>query len=220
MISWMRLPRRLSRGLLIAVALLPLACGAQPLTFQEGKHYDKVKQSVTPADPKRVSVEEFFWYGCPHCFAADPSVEAWKAKKPDYVDFQRVPSTLGRADGEVHARAFYIAESLNVLDKTHPALFSAIHVSKQPEHTLEDIRKLYASVAGVNPADFDKASSSFMVDNRLRRAEQLVRSYQLTSVPTIVVGGKYYTNATMAGGMDKMMAVVSFLTEKVRVERK
>lgn len=208
------------RRILLAVSLLPLACGAQPLTYQEGKQYTQVKQVAAPADAKRVGVEEFFWYGCPHCFAADPSVEAWKAKKPEYVDFQRVPATLGRPDGEVHARAYYIAESLNVLDKTHAALFSAIHVRKQPMSSLADIRKLYGDAAGVKPDDFDKATSSFMVDSRLRRADQLMKSYQLTSVPTLVVGGKYVTNATMAGGMDKMMSVVSFLVEKVRQERK
>ncbi|MDP3858746.1 MAG: thiol:disulfide interchange protein DsbA/DsbL [Stagnimonas sp.] len=208
------------RPFFLLAALLPLACGAQPMAFQEGKQYAQVKQSVPPADAKRVTVEEFFWYGCPHCFAADPSVDAWKAKKPDYVDFQRIPNTLGRADGEIHARAFYIAEALGVLDKTHGPLFSAIHVRKQPMNSVDSIRKLYGEVAGVKPEDFDKATSSFMVDSRLRRAEQLARTYQLTSVPTIVVGGKYVTNATMSGGMDKLMAVVSFLTEKVRLERK
>lgn len=208
------------RRLLLATALLPLACGAQPLAYQEGKQYTQVKQPVPPPDAKRVMVEEFFWYGCPHCFAADPAVDAWKAKKPDYVDFQRIPATLGRPDGEVHARAFYIAESLGVLDKTHAPLFSAIHVRKQPMASLESVRKLFGDVAGVKPEEFDKATSSFMVDSRLRRADQLMRSYQLTSVPTLVVGGRYVTNATMAGGMDKMMQVVSFLTEKVRQERK
>jgi len=216
MISW----NRLSRSLLLAVSMLPLACGAQPLSFQQGKHYEQVKQAIPPADAKRVTVEEFFWYGCSHCFAADPSVDAWKAKKPDYVDFQRVPNTLGRAEGEVHARAFYIAEILGVLDKTHPALFSAIHVQRLPMRDLASVRKLYGDVAGVKPDAFDQASSSFMVDSRLRRAETLAKTYQLTSVPTLVVGGKYVTNATMAGGMDKMMAVVSFLSEKVRQERK
>jgi thiol:disulfide interchange protein DsbA len=212
--------KRFAAPLFAAFALLPLACQAQPLAYQEGKQYNKVKQEAVPADRKRVSVEEFFWYGCPHCFAADPSVEAWKAKKPDFVDFQRVPATLGHAVGEVHARGFYIAETLGVLDKTHGPLFSAIHIRKMPMGSLADIRKLYGDVAGVKPEAFDQASSSFMVDSRLRRGEQLMRSYQLTSVPTLVVGGKYVTNATMAGGMDKMMQVVSFLAEKVRQERK
>lgn len=212
--------KRFVSPLLAVFALLPLACGAQPLAYQEGKQYAKVKQEAPVADAKRVSVEEFFWYGCPHCYAADPSVDAWKAKKPEFVDFQRVPATLGRADGEVHARAYYIAETLGVLDKTHTPLFSAIHLRKLTMGNLADIRKLYGEVAGVKAEAFDQASSSFMVDSRLRRADQLMRSYQLTSVPTLVVGGKYVTNATMAGGMDKMMQVVNFLAEKVRQERK
>jgi thiol:disulfide interchange protein DsbA len=58
------------------------------------------------------------------------------------------------------------------------------------------------------------------VDSRVRRAEDLSKLYVITSVPTIVVGGKYYTNGTLAGDFPKMMQTVDFLINKVRQERK
>ena len=80
--------------------------------------------------------------------------------------------------------------------------------------------ELIARGKKTKPEDFDRATSSFMVDSRMRRADSLAKTYFITSVPTVVVGGKYSTNLTMAGGPDKLMAVVDFLVEKIRKERK
>lgn len=213
--------KTLFRGLLLALALSPLACGAQATgSYTEGKEYKQVKEIVKPADPSKVTVEEFFWYGCIHCFHADPTIEAWKAKKPSGVDFKRVPHTLGSPVGELHARAFYAAEVLNVSDKIHQPLFDAIHNKRQPMSTPDALRALFESAAGVKPAAFDSAMASFVVDSQLRRAQQLTMSYVVTSVPTLVVGGKYTTNVTLAGSPEKAMQVVDFLVEKVKKERK
>lgn len=213
--------KTLFRGLLLALSLSPLACGAQPTaSYTEGKEYKLVREVVAPADPKKVTVEEFFWYGCPHCFHADPVIDAWKAKKSADADFQRMPNTLGSAVGELHQRAFYIAESLGVGEKIHRPFFAAIHEKRQQLATVESVRALFEKEAGVKPADFDRATSSFMVDSRMRRAQKLAMSYGITSVPTLVVGGKYATSATQAGSPEKAMQVVDFLVEKIKKERK
>lgn len=208
-------------GIAAALSLLPLACTAQPASkLQEGKDYQTVREAIAPADPKKVTVEEFFWYGCPHCFHADPYVESWRTKKPAYIDFKRIPNTLGRPEGKVHSLAFYVADTLGVLDKTHPALFAAIHEKRLPMSDIGQIRAFYEKIAGIKPDAFDRATSSFPVDTGMRRAEQLARSYGITSVPVFVVGGKYFTNATMAGGNEKLMPLVEALADKVRRERR
>lgn len=209
------------KGLLLALSLSPLACGAQATaTYTEGKEYKKVREVQTAADPKKVTVEEFFWYGCIHCYALDPVLDSWKAKKPADVDFVRVPATLGRPDGELHLRAYYIAEALNVVEKIHRPLFDAIHEKRQPMATPDALKALFERAAGVKPADFDKNTSSFMVDSRMRRAQQLAIAYGITSVPTLIVGGKYITSASQAGSPEKALQVVDFLVEKVKKERK
>lgn len=212
---------KLFRTVLAALCLLPLACNAAaPTSFTEGKDYKKVPTVVAPADAKRVMVEEFFMYSCPHCFSMDPLVKSWLPKKAAYVDFVRVPVAFGRAIGETHARAFYIAEVLGVGEKVHTPFFTAIHSQRMQMGNADELRGLFLSAAGVSAADFDKASSSFMVDSKLRRSAQLAKGYDVQSVPTFVVGGKYLTNATMAGGNEKMFAVIDFLAEKARKERK
>jgi thiol:disulfide interchange protein DsbA len=213
--------RLIVRAAFALLALMPLACSAaEDTAFKEGVQYKRVPSPQDPVDEKKVEVTEVFWYGCPHCYHLDPVIEGWRAKAPGDVLFDRMPSTLGRAEGEVHARAFYIAETLGVSDKVHKPLFRAIHEERKPMNKLDQVRDLFVSVAGVKAVDFDQASSSFMVDSKMRRAETLVRAYALTSVPTLVVDGRYYTSGSLAGNNEKAMDVLDFLIEKVRKERK
>jgi thiol:disulfide interchange protein DsbA len=201
-----------------AFALLSVAataCHADSAAYEEGKNYHKVNEVQKPDDPKRITVEEFFWYGCPHCFHLEPDVQKWLQHKPADVDFIRVPNTLGRPIGELHERVFYIAQTLGILDKVHEPLFDAIHVQGFPMSSLDSIRDLFVEKAGIKPQDFDSIANSFVVDSDMRRADSLAMSYGITGTPTIVVGGEYSVDA-----QNDMLKVVDFVVDKVRKERK
>ena len=43
----------------------------------EGTHYVKLSQPL-PVTPGKIEVIEFFWYGCPHCNAFEPMLDAWQ----------------------------------------------------------------------------------------------------------------------------------------------
>lgn len=211
----------LMRILAASLALLALACSAQdkPAPFAEGKQYKLVRIEAKPVDPKRITVEEFFWYGCEHCFHFEPFIGAWAAKKSPDVDFIRIPASLGRAEGIAHQKAFYAAEALGLGDKIHAPLFNAIHTKRQPVLTQDQLRAFFNEQTGVIPEVFDSAFTGFAVDSRVRRADALAKDYQVFSVPTVVVGGKYQTNGTMAGDNAKVGDIINFLVDKVRKER-
>lgn len=214
--------RTLMRGAFAALTMMAFACTAQAkddTQYQRGKHYGTVAKESKPVDPKRVEVAEFFWYACPHCYAFDPVVERWKKTTPADVDFVRYPATMGRPDGRLHAKAFYAAEALNVFPKMHPAIFAALHKQHQPLNTEAQISALFNRETGVLPDVFDSTFKGFGVDSRVRKAESLALQYGLTSVPILVVGGKYTTSAVMAGGFEESLKVVNFLVEKIRLER-
>ncbi|AXQ31418.1 thiol:disulfide interchange protein DsbA/DsbL [Solimonas sp. K1W22B-7] len=203
----------------VFLAMTALACSAQEPSYADGKQFKQVREVQAPADKKRILVEEFFWYGCPHCYALDPAISAWAKAKPADVDFVRVPNTLGRPAGVMHAKAFYTAESLNVLDKMHPALFDAIHKENIPLDKEEQIAAVFNRTTGLMPDLFANSFKGFAVDARFRKSEQLSKDYGITSVPVVVVGGKYMTSASMAGSNEGMLKVVNFLVAKVRKER-
>lgn len=213
--------RHAFRGLVaVVLSLSAFACSAADNPkFEEGKQYKKVNDVQAPADKSRVEVAEFFWYGCPHCYAFDPSLRAWEKTKPADVDFVRYPNSLGHPQGLLHSRAFYTEKALGVFDVMHTALFDAIHKDNDPLTSEAQIAALFKNKAGIDADKFAGTFDGFVVDAEVRNAEALSRRYGVFSVPTLVVGGKYMTGPAMTGGPDQTIATINFLVDKVRKER-
>lgn len=181
--------------------------------FDEGIEYQLVKPPVPSQTGAKLEVVELFWYGCPHCFQFEPHLHAWLEKKPENVRFVRVPAIFNQPSWLLHARAYYTAETLGVLDKIHQPLFNALHVQKRKLLTEKSLQNFFAK-HGVNAKEFSDTFHSFAVDNKVRRAVDLTRRYGIDGVPTIVVNGKYRTSARRAGTNQKMLQVLDYLLEK------
>lgn len=204
----------------VSLSLLAFACSAQDGSkFEEGKHYKKVREIQAPTDPKRIEVNEFFWYGCPHCYALEPEIDKWEKAKAADVDFVRYPNSLGRPQSLLHSKAYYTEQALKTFPKTHLPLFRAIHDEHQQLSTPEQIGAIFQSAAGIQPDVFLQTFNSFMVDAQVRKAETQARAYGVTSVPMLIVGGKYMTGPAMASTNAEAIKVLNFLIDKVRKER-
>lgn len=179
--------------------------------FKEGTHYKKVVPAQpTSVPPGRIEVAEMFWYGCGHCFQLDPAIESWRKKgKPAYVEFTRVPA-MWNDTLRIHARLFYATEALGKLDELHTAIFREIHANGNPLTTVEEMTAFFKK-HGVSPEEFQKAFSSFGVESKLQRADFLNRRFQINSVPTVVVNGKYVTDLQRAGGERELFDVIDEL---------
>jgi protein dithiol oxidoreductase (disulfide-forming) len=178
--------------------------------FQLGTHYNRLSPTQpTSSSPEQIEVAEIFWYGCPHCFAFDPYVKAWVAKKPEYVSFVRVPAVWNPLL-RLHARAFYTAEALGKGAEMHDPLFREIHENHNMLDTEDQLRDFFGKF-GVDAAAFKGAFDSFAVHAKLQRADELNRRYRVQSVPAVVVNGKYTTDGSMAGGYDELFALVDEL---------
>lgn len=189
------------------------------LAIDEGFEYNLVKPTIETNDPSKVEVAELFWYGCPHCNEFEPTLNKWLKTKPDNVNFIRIPAVF-RESWIPHARAYYTADALGVLDKTHSAFFEAIHKDRRRLATKKDIGEFFES-HGVKPQDFDKVWNSFIVQSRVKRAITLTRRSGIKGVPSMMVNGKYRTSATEAGinnpggaSNDEMLKVVDLLVAK------
>lgn len=179
--------------------------------FKEGMNYTRlVPAQPTGVAPGKVEVVEVFWYGCGHCFALEPAIESWKGKdKPAYAEFVRVPAMWNDAT-RMHARVFFTAELLGKLEQLHTPIFREINVKGNQLNTVEKITAFFKE-HGVSTDEFQKAFSSFAVENKLQRADFLNRRYRIESVPTVIVNGKYKTDVTMAGGEPQLFGLIGEL---------
>jgi len=203
---------------LSSVALLSSLAGAFPSMasaaplFSENIHYENVIPAQPTTTGKKVEVVEMFWYGCPHCNSLEPYVNRWLKKKPANAEFVRIPAIF-QPGWEPLARAYYTAEILGVLEKTHSAMFETIHEKKQRINSDEDIKKFFLQ-HGVSEKDFSRVFRSFAVEAKIRRAKDMTNRYGIRGVPALIVNGKYRTGAQQAGGNAKVFKVVNFLVEK------
>ena len=201
---------RIAFALLLATPVISVA------QFLVGVEYTRVGPQPVETGIK-IEVREFFWYGCPHCFTLDPFLEKWQKTMPKNAHFVRTPAVFSDR-WAVHARAYYAFEALAITAKMHSALFHAMHVDKRP---LSDADSLAAFVAekGEDRKAFLDAYNSFGMQANVNRAMQAGRAYNLESVPTLIVDGKYMTNANIAGGLERVPQVLDFLIKLAAAER-
>ena len=200
--------------LLMALAL-PATAAAEQGSYQAGVHYRELAQRLPSAggETGKVEVIEFFWYGCPHCYELEPYIEQWRESgMPAEATFVRMPAALNDS-WRNHARAYYVAEALGVVEKIHRPLFDAMHQGGQRLADPESVRALFVS-QGVDGSAFDGAWRSYAVDTQVRRADSLARAAGISGVPAMIVGGRYEATVTLAGGREELLSLVNYLVAK------
>ena len=203
----------------LKISLLAASVGlvglANAANFVEGQDY-KVLPNPENIAGDVIVVREFFWYGCSHCYALEPHMQKWAKTRADDVAFFQTPAAMNPM-WEVSARGFYAAQQMGIQEKTHQALFDAVHKERKNNiiATQNDMGNWYASKGG-DKAKFDNLYNSFAVTTRIERAKQGAQRYQITGVPAVVVHGKY----VVSGESARVPQIVDFLVNKVREEKK
>jgi thiol:disulfide interchange protein DsbA len=172
---------------------------------------------VPVATPGKIEVVELFWYGCPHCYAFEPTLNAWAKKLPDDVSFRRVPAMFGGV-WNVHGQLFVTLEAMGVEQKVHEAIFATIHNGQQKLATPEEMADFLAN-QGVDREKFLSTYNSFAVKGQVEKDKKLAMAYQISGVPTMVVNGKYRFDLGSAGGPDQALQVADFLIQKERAAK-
>ena len=182
----------------------------------EGRHYIRLSQPVpVSAAPGKFEVIEFFWYGCPHCAAFEPALEAWVKQLPDDVAFRRVPVAFRPETYVAHQRLYYALDSLGLVLAMQRKVFYAIHVERQRLDNPAEI-SAFATKNGIDPAKLMEAFNSFGSQAKLKQANQLVDGYKIDGVPAIGIQGRFYTSGTLAGDNERALAVTDFVLQRLR----
>lgn len=199
------------KKLVVFIFLLVNSALLQAADYSEGTHYKKLPPEQVSSGEK-VEVQEFFWYGCPHCYSFEPYLKTWEKTKPANVELVRVPAIF-RPEWEVQARAYYALSNMGKIDELHEKFFKAINKDKQRLDKKELIAD-FVEKNGVDRKAFLAEYDSFSVDGMARKAKKKIKAYQIQGVPSIVVNGKYLTSGSMAGSYDNMLKITNYLIAK------
>ncbi|MFQ5993506.1 MAG: thiol:disulfide interchange protein DsbA/DsbL [Acidiferrobacterales bacterium] len=200
----------------LSVLLLSLCANVADAQFALGKHYARLPTPPAATGNEKIVVREFFWYGCPHCYALEPYLERWLTSVPADVEYVRTPGVARR--WLPHAQAYYSFEALGITEKVHKDFFDAIHKDGKQLNDEVSIAE-FVSKYGVDGDSFHKAFNSFGVRTQVEKAKRLNFRYGIDSVPSITIDGRYKTSVPNAGGPDRLMQLMNYLINKARQDR-
>ena len=193
--------------------LLFFSC-AQAEEYVAGRHYEILDSPSVTRDPSKVEVVEVFWFGCNHCYALESYILPWKKTLPKDVDYWKSHATWNPTL-KIHARLFYSAKALGIEDKIVPGAFTAIQREGRFLTGNSELEYFFKGF-GVEKEKYFSVSNSFGVNNAVKQADNRMRQWTITGVPTLIVNGKYKVSGTREVGTDRLLDVVDFLIEKER----
>ncbi len=195
----------------------------------EGKNYFRVEPAQPVSTPGKIEVLDVFSYACPACNAFQPTLDKLKAALPPEAKMAYLSAAFNPSeDWPVFQRAFLAAQSLDVAEKSHDAMYDAVWgkgtlaitdkttghlLSKAEQPTIEDVAKFYVAY-GVKPEDFLAVAKSFTVEAQIKRSDAEMLSYQVDSTPTLIVNGKYRVTPGSAGGYAQVIELVQYLVAR------
>jgi thiol:disulfide interchange protein DsbA len=205
-------------GAATSASVLPWVAHAQAPAAKkpvEGTDYLSLDKRVpTDVGAGKIELIEFFWYSCPHCNSFEPQFAAWVKAAPKDVVVQRVPVRF-RDDFEPQQRAYYVFESLGMVETMHGKLFHAIHTERQQLNNPNALAA-WANKNGLPEKKFLDTYNSFGVSTKARRATQLQEAFKVQGVPALGVAGRFYTDGSLTQTMDRALQVAEYLIGEVR----
>lgn len=165
----------------------------------------------------RIEVIDFFWYGCPHCYAFQPALEEWIRRMPPDVTLRRIPAIL-RDNWAPHARIYYTLESLGELGRLHQEVYHGYHV-QELHMSKPDVMMQWAVRHGIDRQKWIDAYNSAEVTQKVEAAKTLTMDYNVQGTPSLVVDGRYLTSPAMARSEQRMIPILDDLVRTAREQR-
>ena len=163
-------------------------------------------------ESKSIIIYEFFWYGCPHCYNLEPTMERIEADLDKDTKIVKLPVAL-RDSWIPHAKLYYALQQMDKIDEVHNLIFEEIHLEDNRLNTEQQMVD-FLGKHGIDTNKFIEKYNSFGTEARIKKASNLAKKYQINSVPTIIVNGKYLTSGSYVSSYDELYSVVNLLVER------
>ncbi|QLQ33044.1 MAG: thiol:disulfide interchange protein DsbA/DsbL [Candidatus Thiothrix singaporensis] len=204
-------------GLVMTIVLVLTGCvpeSGQADEFKEGTDYALISPPIPVQAAGKVEVTELFWYGCPHCYHLEPTINKFLQHKPDNVVFQRVPATLSPR-WTYHARLYYVGQLLDPdgSKRVHGKIFDAIQQQRRKIDNDEALTRFFTDL-GFSADQVNNALQSMELNAMMARADEVGQMSKADSVPLVIINGKYKTSPSMVGNEDKLLKVMDYLIKR------
>jgi protein dithiol oxidoreductase (disulfide-forming) len=202
-----------------ALCWLALVSIALPAAAQQPKRdvdYRLISQQRIET-AERVEVIDFFFYACPYCNELAPLLDLWLKRKPDDVVFRRVP--VVRHDSWIPlAKLYYTLETMGEAGRLHAEVFHSYHAENH-SMSQEKVVAKWAEKHGLDGDKFMAIYRSEEIRQKVERARKMTMDYEIQSIPSVVVDGRYLTSSAMTSGVPQVITVLDGLIQLARQRR-
>ena len=165
-------------------------------------------------ESKDIIIYEFFWYGCPHCYNLEPTMDRIEADLEKDTKVVKLPVAL-RDSWIPHAKLYYALKQMDKIDQVHNLIFEEIHLEDNRLNTEQQMID-FLGKHGIDTDKFIEKYNSFGTEARIKKASNLAKKYQIDSVPTIIINGRFLTSGSYVSSYDELYGVVNLLVERER----
>ena len=192
-------------------------------SFIEGTDYqliDDQPSSYVLKKSNHIKVVEAFWYGCPHCYVIEEYLSKWDVHDDKLVKFINMPVVFNKK-WLLHARAFYTMKELENFEVLHKKFFYAYHEQQRTFSNQESIINFIVSHGELKDLELkDRVEKIFLSDEvskKVQEANYLLETYQIDSVPAMIINDKYKISGRMAKTYERMLEISDFI---INLEKK
>jgi protein dithiol oxidoreductase (disulfide-forming) len=212
------IPLRSFAGLVLLLFALGVQAQPAPANVKaiEGKTYRLIPQQPV-ADPGRIEVIDFFFYGCPYCNDMRPMLERWRKALPADVVFRRTPA-VRRDTWAPLARTYYTLEALGEVERLHEEVYKSYH-DQELSMSQPDVMANWAQRHGIDRARWLEVYNSDEVTRAVEQAKRMTEDYDIQGTPSLVVNGRYLTSSGMTDDVKLVVPVAEQLVRMARERR-
>ena len=164
-------------------------------------------------ETKKIEVVEFFGLFCPHCRNFSPVIKRWAESLPENVEFRKLHVPFREIS---HQRLYFTLKKMGLVDKYLDKLFLDIQDKRMPLKDFLSI-SVWLEDNGVAIETFEKQWNSDKVKSDMKEASQLMKSFEITGVPQIIVDGEFLTSPAMVGSNRRIIGLLNYLiSERAR----
>jgi len=190
--------------------------GKAVAVLEPGKTYREIPQQPV-ANPDKIEVIDFFFYGCPFCNELRPLLERWRASLPADVEFRRMP--VIRHDSWVPlARTYFTLEALGAVERLHNEVYKGYH-DEELHMSQPNVMADWAQRHGLDRDEWLRTYNSEAVERMVAAARKATQDYDIRGTPSVVIDGRFLTSSGMTDNVKLVTPVVDLLIEMARSGR-
>lgn len=210
----------------VCLGLVASASFAAADVPQLGKEYKNLRQAQATNAGDKIEIMAFFAFYCPHCYALEPTLEAWVKKNSSKIVFKRFHAF--NPGVEAQQRLFLTLDAMGKADEYMMKAFEAYHIKRNRLMTEAQVNEFVATTK-LDKKVFNDTYKSFSVQMKQNRSMGVMTQYEIDSWPTMIVDGRFQTSPAMAVTgktrineqiqNESLLPVLDFLVEKAINEK-